>query len=694
MSTILTRAILIACSTGLTACATQGYPGPQLPDDQTAKVSLAAPSISWLPPFWIFPLNLLPRLDEDWKNTVDYKIHLNQQELNRFDSISLLPGRHNVSAQYVRRNVELIGGKNCTSSDSKYVKDDRSESCTRTTSCKGLFKITEQEHNCSLAFRAAAGGVYKLAVITPAVGEIRLSLRDTAARQSDQWNTCYWTPDRSHEEYLTDTVTSDCSIRSAPPKQPVPDSRHLLAPDKPNALEHCDHEKLPDRHPQPRVERPDAAHKHHHRPFNPQERCDMADGKPRIYPRKGKHEHPRKIAIDIQNETSPIGFDVNTGEHPVPGGEKGPRPDKDRVETPKITAPLESAKGEPALKETRKDDVSVGATTRTETIPSASDSPAKGPKTKTETEIEKLPPAGIDPNGNPTSSPSSPSNPAADPYSLKTGDSKSTASDLSSKDNTSSSGNPAPTNNIQTNPSTSVPADSLSAKEIATPTPSHGDSDQSSTNLPSVEKAIVPPVSAQPTSADQVPSDISTRAIDSKSTADSASNSTATSASFGSSAVNSNTTANPVLEPATTSSTNYSVAPAATPVASGDSSGGSIGSSSTSEPTPASAPSSSYSSAPASSPSANSGSSTAGTSSSTASESAPSAKPSSSSSSSENSSLSSNDSPSATGPAPAPTPTPTPTPSPTPSPAPAATQTPNPDPTLAAPAAIAPAIGP
>ncbi len=684
MSTILTRAILIACSTGLTACATQGYPGPQLPDDQTAKVSLAAPSLAWLPPFWIFPLNLLPRLDEDWKNTVDYKIHLNQQELNRFDSISLLPGRHNVSAQYVRRNVELIGGKTCTSSDSKYVKDDRSESCTRTTSCKGLFKITEQEHNCSLAFRAAAGGVYKLAVNTPAVGEIRLSLRDTAARQSDQWNACYWTPDRSHEEYLTDTVTSDCSIRSAPPKPPIPDN-HLQAPDKPHALEHCDHEKLPDHHPQPRVERPDTPNKHHDRPFNPQERCDMADGKPRIYPRKGKHEHPGKIAIDMQQETSPIGFDVNIGEHPVPGGEKGPRPDKGRAGTPKITAPLESANGEPTSKETRNDEVSTEATTRTETIPSASNSSAKGPKTKTETEIEKLPPAGIDPNGNQTPSPS---NPAADPYSLKTGDSSSTASDLSSKDNTSSSVNPAPTNNIQTNPSTSVPADSLSAKEIATPTPSHGDSDQSSTNLPSVEKAIVPPVSAQPTSADQVPSDISTRAIDSKSTADSASNSTATSASFGSSAVNSNTTANPVLEPATTSSSNYSVAPAATPVASGDSSGGSIGSSSTSEPTPASAPSSSYSSAPASSPSANSGSSTAGTSSSTASESAPSAKPSSSSSSSENSSLSSNDSPSATGPAPAPTPTPTPTP------APAAIPSPSPEPTPAAPAGIAPAVVP
>ncbi|WP_446808294.1 hypothetical protein ACH50O_13415 [Methylomonas sp. 2BW1-5-20] len=40
MSSLIYRAILISCSTGLSACATQTYPGPELSNDQIATVSL------------------------------------------------------------------------------------------------------------------------------------------------------------------------------------------------------------------------------------------------------------------------------------------------------------------------------------------------------------------------------------------------------------------------------------------------------------------------------------------------------------------------------------------------------------------------------------------------------------------------------------------------------------------------------
>ncbi len=342
MSSLIYRAILISCSTGLSACATQTYPGPELSNDQIATVSLSSPSISWLPPFWIFPLNLATRLDEDWKHTVDYKIEVDRQELTRFNSISLLPGPHHASAQYTESNTALIGGKSCTSSDSRYIREDRNESCTRTTVCKGLFKFTEREHNCALDFSAAAGSAYQLLVTGSTANEIKLSLRDTDARQADRGNVCHWTPYHSHDEYITDTATSDCSTKARPPERPTPDI-HVRHEDRHLGRDRPHPERIPDTihgHPYQHVNRPHPGvgeepgipHKHdaglydeHHAATD---HSDVGNALPRP---TGKHKHPVEARLDNQEPASPSTFGADTQKEAITHTDTGHHPSGDHA---------------------------------------------------------------------------------------------------------------------------------------------------------------------------------------------------------------------------------------------------------------------------------------------------------------------------------------------------------------------------
>ncbi|WP_152428840.1 hypothetical protein [Methylomonas sp. MK1] len=585
--------------------------------EQIAKVSLAAPSIAWLPPFWVFPLNLLPRLDENWKNTVDYKIDVDQQTLNRFNSIYLLPGLHHASAQYAVSYAELIGSKTCTSSDSKFVNEDRSESCTRTTTCKGLFKFTEREHKCSLAFSALAGNRYELAVTNPAEGEIRLSLRDSNALQSDQWNSCHWTPDRSHDEYRTDTVTSDCSIKTGGPKPSVPGT-HVERDDKRHVHEGRD--RGPDSHPHPRphiehphslLELPSIPHKHEDRPFRPHDQRDTATDKSDglgNHPRKpGKHKHPGETDIDKQEGASPNSFEVNIHQDTVPDSENGRRPNKDRSKMSDSNTQSQTLNSEAVSKQDQNGGTRDGATDKPESIPPASESSSKTPKTETGT--EKLPGSGIDPNANSASSPSSESIPEPAPYSPEASDAKISRGGASNKDNTSPSTDTTPVDkNRQFVPSASVQSDPSNENKAAAPAPSHGNSDSSNSISPSVTTAVEPPISApRPVSSpDRSPSTSSTPTIDSLPSTDSSSSSTST--SFSGSSAHSNTSSGPISEPAPASTPNpsYSSVPVSSPSANDSPSLGNTSSSSASGPAPISISNSSFSAASSSSASSSS----------------------------------------------------------------------------------------
>ena len=90
----------------LSGCSVKkGYAGPELPIEQTAEVRLKAPATATFPLFWIFPLNMLNWLADDWFETsltfsdivlithVDTNEVLGEQILDRFTTVRVAGGQ-------------------------------------------------------------------------------------------------------------------------------------------------------------------------------------------------------------------------------------------------------------------------------------------------------------------------------------------------------------------------------------------------------------------------------------------------------------------------------------------------------------------------------------------------------------------------------------------------------------------------
>ncbi|WP_347986122.1 hypothetical protein [Methylomonas sp. AM2-LC] len=89
----------------LGGCTVKGYSGPELPIEQTAEVRLKAPATATIPLFWIFPLNMLNWLADDWFETSltfsdivlithdDTNEVLGEQILDRFTTVRVNVGR-------------------------------------------------------------------------------------------------------------------------------------------------------------------------------------------------------------------------------------------------------------------------------------------------------------------------------------------------------------------------------------------------------------------------------------------------------------------------------------------------------------------------------------------------------------------------------------------------------------------------
>lgn len=200
------RSLLLSCCLGLSSCATQGYPGSELSPEQTANVSLPAPFIALLPLFWIFPLNLVARLADDWHETVNYDIQVDNIELNRFISASVLSGKHQTYATRHFSSATLIGSENCSSYDTRSKDKNGKETCTRTSSCVGEYRVAEWQHFCSLTFKADAGHRYLLLVNH----EKKFMVRDAENPQMDQSGDCHWSDYHYHNETRSNSGTSNC----------------------------------------------------------------------------------------------------------------------------------------------------------------------------------------------------------------------------------------------------------------------------------------------------------------------------------------------------------------------------------------------------------------------------------------------------------------------------------------------------
>jgi hypothetical protein len=199
------RSLILFYTLSLSGCVTQGYSGMERPPEQVATISLPAPLISLLPPFWIFPLNMVARLSDDWSETVDYDIKVDELVLNRFNSVTLLPGQRNATAERKYSTSKLISSESCSSYDSHSEDKKGKKICTRITSCSGLYEVTDFVVGCKLKFPTEAGHLYKLLV-----SNCQFTFRDDHDSKAEKSIQCKTHIEDVREVTQTSTTEGSC----------------------------------------------------------------------------------------------------------------------------------------------------------------------------------------------------------------------------------------------------------------------------------------------------------------------------------------------------------------------------------------------------------------------------------------------------------------------------------------------------
>ena len=230
----LYRIALLVCALHLHACATKGYSGPDLPDEQLATVALKAPVASLIPLFWIFPLNMLTWFSEDWYETSwnsgviavsglviekgdEFEViriydgprnTLNKIVLNRFKTVHLLPGRYQVGTEkeVVISSVQ-IRSESCSTGICTCTTDDKkNKTCTKTTTCSTPYRVRAHGFICQISIDAKAGEHYEAFIRDRHIME-----NNPNSLQLDQ-EICFWGTDYSYETSAnTSTPSFSCT---------------------------------------------------------------------------------------------------------------------------------------------------------------------------------------------------------------------------------------------------------------------------------------------------------------------------------------------------------------------------------------------------------------------------------------------------------------------------------------------------
>ena len=219
----LYRSALLVCALHLPACATKGYSGPDLPDEQLATVSLKAPVASLIPLFWIFPLNMLTWFSEDWYETswnsdviaVSGLTHEkgdafeflkgntpNKIVLNRFKTVYLRPGQYQIGTENeVVINSTKIGSESCFVGSCTCTTDDKkNKTCSNVTTCSTPYRVRAHRFICQISIDAKAGEHYEAFI-----RDRHIMANKPNSLQPDQ-ETCFWGADYSYETSIT-TIT-------------------------------------------------------------------------------------------------------------------------------------------------------------------------------------------------------------------------------------------------------------------------------------------------------------------------------------------------------------------------------------------------------------------------------------------------------------------------------------------------------
>lgn len=203
---LLRRALFISCMIVLPACTIKAYPGPELPDNRLSTVSQPPdPVLSWLPLFWFAPFDLL--LPEDWKASRHARFTVDDWILGRFETLSLLPGRHAARARRITTTDKAyLGSGRCHRPTVSFSKDkDGKTTCTRTTTCYDSFRVTREELECIMDFRTDAGRAYEIHI----AADDSLVVTDADSGRIESAEDCFWS------EPYTGTVEEPRTVTDA-----------------------------------------------------------------------------------------------------------------------------------------------------------------------------------------------------------------------------------------------------------------------------------------------------------------------------------------------------------------------------------------------------------------------------------------------------------------------------------------------
>lgn len=169
MASLTYKGLLLISASVLSGCAVNGYNGAELPDDQVAAVRLKAPTISLIPIFWIFPLNMLAWLDDDWhETTTTDEIQVNGINLDRFKTVLIKSGENHFLAKEARIASKVQTGGTEYSYGSCFCtetldNDKKKEiKCSKTTTESRDYRVTVRNEECAITYPVQAQHKYEV----------------------------------------------------------------------------------------------------------------------------------------------------------------------------------------------------------------------------------------------------------------------------------------------------------------------------------------------------------------------------------------------------------------------------------------------------------------------------------------------------------------------------------------------------
>ncbi len=181
-------------------------------EDQLATVRLKAPTISLIPLFWIFPLNMLAWLDDDWyETTMMDHVQVNDITLYRFKTVLVKPGKidfyamqkHIIGKSQIGGTRYSYGSCTCTETEGKDKKKEKN--CEKTVTSTSDYIVTARDEKCRLFYPVQANKHYAVFI-----RKKELSLQDESGNILES-TACGFGSDYTYDTTESSSSTESCS---------------------------------------------------------------------------------------------------------------------------------------------------------------------------------------------------------------------------------------------------------------------------------------------------------------------------------------------------------------------------------------------------------------------------------------------------------------------------------------------------